>query len=327
MRISYWWTRGMGVVCLLIATQACSSGTGVPMDTDEPGIWEALEPLPVAVRSAAVATDGVRVYVVGGSTASGRTKVLQILEVEAQTWSYGASLPTATDWGTAAWVDGALHFIGGVTDDASASAQHYAYDPVSDEWGVRPFLPEPIAGTSGLTDGSRIYVFAGNSGGSPAYTSETYIYDVAAEGWSSGANVPGPRINWAGTLYQGLFYLLGGQTSGIETSSDLLEFDPTADSWTALEPIPLEREAHGVASAAGMVCAIGGRLAASGNFNEPYDDVSCYDPTTDRWEPAPSLPRARQELAAVTVGDVMIAIGGADADARPVDDVTAIRLR
>lgn len=299
----------------------------MPTDSLEPAVWEALEPLPVAVRSAAVATDGARVYVVGGSTESGRTTLLQILDVDAGTWSYGASLPEPTDWGTAAWVAGALHFIGGVTDGASASTQHYAYDPGSDEWSVQPPVPEPIAGTSGLTDGSDIYVFAGNSGGSPAYTSKTHVYDVSAGSWSTVLDVPGARINWSGTFHDGAFYLIGGQTEGIETSSDLLQYDAAADSWTSLRPIPVEREAHGVASANGLVCAIGGRLAASGNFNTPYDNVSCYDPTTDRWEPAPSLPRARQELGAVTVGDLMIAIGGADEGAEPVTDVTAIRLR
>lgn len=209
MWIGYRRRRGLSLACLLVGAQACSSATGVPTDTEEPAAWEALEPLPVAVRSAAVATDGARVFVVGGSTVSGRTTLLQILDLE----------------------------------------------------------------------------------------------------------------------HEGVFYLIGGQTSGIETSSDLLEYDPVADSWTTLRPIPVEREAHGVASSNGLVCAIGGRLAAAGNFNTPYDDVSCYDPTTDRWEPAPLLPRARQELAAVTVGDLMIAIGGADEEAGPVSDVTAIRLR
>lgn len=327
MWIGYRRRRGLSIACLLVGAQACSSATGVPTETEGPAAWEALEPLPVAVRSAAVATDGARVYVVGGSAESGRTTLLQILDLEAESWSYGASLPEPTDWGTAAWVAGTLHFIGGVTDAASASAQHYAYDPGSNEWSVRPSVPQAIAGTSGLTDGSDIYVFAGNSGGSPAYTSKTYVYDVAGGSWTPGLDVPGARINWSGTFHEGLFYLIGGQTSGVETSSDLLEYDPVADSWTTLRPIPVEREAHGVASANGLVCAIGGRLAAGGNFNTPYDDVSCYDPATDRWEPAPPLPRARQELAAVTVGDLMIAIGGADEESQPVSDVTAIRLR
>lgn len=139
--------------------------------------------------------------------------------------------------------------------------------------------------------------------------------------------MPGPRINWAGTYFQGRFYLVGGGTPGIETSSDLLVYDPAANSWTARQPVPLAGEAHGVASSLGMVCAIGGRLAASGNFNTPYSDVSCYDPATDQWTAAPSLPRALQEVAAVTVDGVIIAIGGADDGSVPVQDVSTLQVR
>lgn len=315
----------VGSICLLLGLGACSSATG---PTPEEFVsWQPLPSLPVAVRSAAVATDGARVYVAGGSTQSGRTDLLQILDVESGMWSFGSSLPEPTDWGTASWVDGSLHFMGGVTDAASASNQHYVYDPGTNAWSPTTPLPTPIAGTAGLTDGSRIYLFAGNSGGSPAHTSGTHIYDVASETWSTGLGVPGGRINWAGTYFQGRFYLVGGGTPGIETSRDLLVYDPATNSWTDGPPVPLAREAHGVASSLGMVCAVGGRLAASGNFNTPYNDVSCHDPGTDQWTTAPPLPRALQEVAAVTVGGVIIAVGGADEGSVPVQDVSALQVR
>jgi N-acetylneuraminic acid mutarotase len=252
---------------------------------------------------------------------------VQILDVAAGTWTYGESLPEPTDWATAAWVAGALHLIGGVTNQSGASTQHLVYDRLGNSWSPAPAVPSAIAGTAGLSDGSRIYVFAGNSGSSPAHTSTTRIYDVASQGWTTALAVPSPRINWSGTYHRERFYLIGGGTPGIGTSDELLSYDPQANDWTVLRRIPLPREAHGVATALERVCAIGGRLAASGNFNTPYADVSCYDPATDTWAPAPALPRPLQEVAAVSVNGTIVAVGGADGSNLPVADVSALRVR
>lgn len=289
--------------------------------------WESRAPLPVAVRSAAVATDGSRVYVVGGSSGSGRAATLQILDVESDSWSYGPSLPVAVDWASAVWADGGLHLVGGVPDGAGASAQHWVYEPGSSEWTAASPLRAPIAGSSGLTDGARIYVFAGNSGTSPAHTSATHIYDPSTKEWSRGLDVPGARINWSGTYHEGLFYLLGGGLPGLETSAELLVYDPVENSWISGPAMPLAREAHGVAVSLGRVCTMGGREARSGNFNVPYDNVACFDPDTREWLPAPSLSPARQEVAAVSVGGVILAIGGADEAGVPVHAVSALLTR
>ena len=266
-------------------------------------------------------------YVVGGWSTSGRTAALQILDFASETWSYGAPIPVATDWGAAAWLDAELHFVGGITNDASATTQHLVYDPEANEWRAGTPLPVGRAGIAAVARDLRLFVFAGNSGASPAHTSSTLIYDAGADLWSNGADVPGDaRINWSGALSGDRFFLAGGGTEGLQTSADLLAYHAATDSWEQMSPMPLPREAHGVASAMGIVCVVGGREAAGGNFNEPFDNVSCYSPATDTWYPAPSLPRARQEVAAVAIGDALIALGGADADATSLTDVTVLRL-
>lgn len=312
-----------GVACAL-AVASCSSATDEPVTLD---VWEDLPALPVPVRAAAVATDGQRIYVVGGSTTAGRTAIVQILDLRSESWSYGASLPIPTDWGAAEWSGARLHFMGGVADGAGTTTQHFEFDPAGNEWTPSQALPAPIAGAASVSRGSSIYLFAGNSGGSPAYTSGTHIYDVDGDSWSTGLEVPGARINWAGASGGDLVYLIGGGTPGLTTSGDLLIYSPGEDSWRAGTAIPLPREAHGVGSVGPFVCAVGGRLAAAGNFNTPFDDVSCLDATTERWIPGPRLPRPRQEVAVVSVSDAIVAVGGADDDGAPVGDVTILRAR
>lgn len=304
----------------LLMLAACA-----PAMVQGPGAWVALPSLPVAVRAAAVATDGERVYVVGGSSEQGRTAVVQVLDLATRTWSYGPSLPVPTDWGVAVWAGGGLHFLGGVTDEASATTQHLVLVPEADDWLTASPMPTRLAGMAGVASGSRIYVFAGNAGTAPNHTAGTWVLDVDAGAWTTALSVPGPRINWSGTFLEGRVYLAGGGLPGLETADDLLVFDPAANSWSGVRPMPLPREAHAVATYDGRVCVAGGRRAARGNFNRPMDDVACHDPATDRWSPGPRLPRSLQELAAVSLDAGIVVVGGADQDGRPVRDALLLR--
>jgi hypothetical protein len=120
-------------------------------------------------------------------------------------------------------------------------------------------------------------------------------------------------------------YLIGGGTSGLATSSDLLIYSPATDSWDSGPTIPLPREAHGVGAVRDLVCAVGGRLAASGNFSPPFDSVLCFDVTRGEWTPGPSLPVALQEVNVVSLPNAFVAIGGAGEDTQPVGHVWILR--
>lgn len=308
-------------VGVMLALTGCASS---PLPVTPPD-WVAFPPLPVAVRAAAVATDGELVYVVGGSSEQGRTGVVQILDLDTRTWAYGPSLPVPTDWGVAAWAEDGLHFIGGVTDAASSTTRHFVLSSEADRWRPAPPLPAPLAGMAAVALGSRIHVFAGNAGRAPNHTAGTWVLDVDGGMWEEGPAVPGPRINWSATRLDGRVYLTGGGLPGLQTSDDLLVFDPGANSWSGARPMPLPREAHAMAAYDGRACVVGGRRAARGNFNQPMDDVACYDPASDRWFPGRRLPRPLQELTAVSLDAGILVLGGADEAGRPVHDVFLVR--
>lgn len=288
-------------------------------------VWEPLTPLPTAVRSPGVATDGDRVYVVGGSSSGGRVMDVQILDLASGVWSAGGPIPLATDWPSVVWVGDSLHLVGGVADGTGYETQHLVYDTLSGNWTPSVAAPVAIAGTAYGTDASRIYLFAGNSN---AYTSATHIFDVSGNSWSTGMDVPGSaRINWSTVFSAGRFYMFGGGTSGLQTSADALAYDPVGDSWEPLPDLALAREAYGVGVLDGLVCVVGGRRAASGNTSPPFDDVACFDHAQSQWFAAPPLPAPRQEVVVVTTAQGLIAIGGADSSGSPVRDVTLLRMR
>ena len=305
-----------------------STASGVTGRVQSPArAWLPLPALPVPVRAAAVTSDGERIFVLGGSTIDGRTAVVQILDLASRTWSYGPALPTPTDWGVAAYVASDLHFIGGVTSVAPATTQHLVLRASAEGWQDAAPLPSQVAGSAAVAIGSSIYLFAGNSGRPPNYTATTYVLDTSANSWMPGPPVPSPRINWSGARVQERAFLIGGGTGGLQTADDLLAFHPASNTWVSLPAIPMAREAHGVGAAQGLVCALGGRLAARGNFNRPFDDVSCYSTATETWTVGPRLPRPLQELAAASLESAIVAVGGADGEGRPVGDVWQLTIR
>ena len=185
---------------------------------------------------------------------------------------------------------------------------------------------EAAAGSAVAVLGSRFFVLGGIDGPS-AHSDNTLIYDVVSSQWSEGAPVPSPRINWAGAAADAAILAVGGGTPGVETTDELVAYDPSANTWTRLSAIPQRREAHGGAVIGRLFCAAGGRLAASGNFGPPFDDVSCYSLDDQTWTLWPRLPRALQEVGVVSIGDHVYVAGGRDATGSAVSDFTRLEMR
>lgn len=310
---------------LLLVLGACSACES-PGDPDEPAEWVSLPDMPVAVRAPAVAAGDDRLFVIGGTSGSQRVDNLQIFEVSSSSWGEGAPLPVASDWGAAVYLDGKVHFLGGVTDQAAATQQHWVYSLEADEWMAGAALPFASAGSAIAAIGSTI-LLAGGIDGPSAHAAHLQIGIDGGSSWNSGADLPGPRINLTGAATGSGMYVAGGGTPGLGTTADFLEYRLSSDDWLELPPLRLAREAHGTAATGEWVCVVGGRAAASGNLNTPFDDTSCYSTGTQTWSEMMPLPRARQEVELVSLGSDLYAVGGRDELGAPVPDVTRLTVR
>lgn len=287
--------------------------------------WEVLEPLLVASRAPAIATDGIEIFVVGGTGVAGRLNQLQVFDIASGRWRTGTPIPVAVDWASAAVVGRQLHLFGGVTASAAATAEHWIYAIGSNAWTAGPSLPEPSAGSAIALVGDELFL-AGGINGPSAHSDHLLIYKPSVGTWRQGSPVPGSRIKWAGGASNRIVYGVGGQTPGLGTTDEFLSYDVGGDSWSQLASIPQGREAHGSAVVNGRFCTAGGRIAASGNFNTPFADLMCYHSDEARWVAKLAMPRALQELQAVGIGDQLYLIGGRDAQGAPVSDVRRIRI-
>ena len=83
------------------------------------------------------------------------------------------------------------------------------------------------------------------------------------------------------------------------------EYDPAADQWRALAPMPTARSGIAAAVSGGRVFIFGGE-STTGTFNLN----EAYDPGKNVWTTMSPMPTARHGLGAAAVGDTIYVLSG-----------------
>ena len=120
--------------------------------------------------------------------------------------------------------------------------------------------------------------------------------------------MPTPRTEITSALVNGTVFVAGGfPISGGHT--DLVEaYDVTADSWSQVQPLPVELDHAGAASAGGKIYVVGGYL----NFGQGIISSATYeyDPVGDTWTSRSPMPLARAAAATVELDGLIYVLGG-----------------
>ncbi|KAM9744309.1 kelch-like protein 22 isoform 1-T1 [Menidia menidia] len=176
---------------------------------------------------------------------------------------------------------GHIYAIGG-RDYSSELDSVERYDPHTNKWEfVTPLRREVYAHAGAAVDG-KIYVTCGRRG--MAYLKETQCFDPAANQWTACAEGPVERA-WHGmAAVNGRVYVIGGSNDERGHRRDVLKvacFNPTANSWSLMSPLPSGHGEPGVAVLHGRIYVLGGRSHDKGNRMK-Y--VHVYDAEADEWE-------------------------------------------
>ena len=190
-------------------------------------------------------------------------------------------------------------------------------------WTKRAPFPEPEEELYGVTANGRLYVFGGYS---PVNRNEglVYEYDYASDTWTKKRPMALSAHHTPLVEYQGKIYVLGGfvppvSGGGWEPIDNAWEYDPVADSWKALAPIPTKRGSAVAAEVDGKLYVIGGASTHPGSteaamrFNGParsVDTNEVYDPATNTWETRQPMPTARNHAYGGAVNGKIYVIGG-----------------
>ena len=233
-------------------------------------------------------------------------------------WGWRAGTPSPVPVGevSAALIGRRLFLIGETADSTTP-----VYDIGTDSWEIlRSRRPALGHHTTAEVANGQLYLFGGLEQGGGI----VQIFDPARGEWRFGADVPFRAGSSASTTIGGMIYVGGGIHRG-HTIADAARYDPGADQWTPIAPMPLPRN-HAASGTDGRRWYLfGGRGPGSGDNNtvaNGFAEVQVYDPGQDQWivsgrDPSapPPLPQGRGGMGrAVFVNGEFWVIGGETED-------------
>jgi N-acetylneuraminic acid mutarotase len=170
-------------------------------------------------------------------------------------------------------------------------------------------------------------VFGGFGGGKAPGIA--YEYNPATDRWTKKTSMPRPAHHAALAAANGKIYVMGGFVPPKDTAipvggawepiDNAWEYDPAADSWKPLPPLPGKRGSAIAAEVGGKIYVIGGATTMEGS-KDPFftffgparvlstNDV--YDPATNKWENRAPMSVPRNHAFSGVVNGKIYVIGG-----------------
>lgn len=235
--------------------------------------WDDLEPLPRNLdHIQGVALDG-RIYYIGGleSWPGPEVSSVYVYDPEADSFTEGAPMPRPRGAGGVAAYDGKVFYAGGLHEGA-AVPWFDSYDPEGDDWEELADMPRPRDHFQAVVVGDRFYAIGGRDRDIDALTSANDAFDLSTEEWVEGlAELPTPRGGYGAGEVDGEVIVAGGEVAD-RALGTVEAYDPGADEWRTLEPMPTPR--HGIQAAVcedAVFIAAGGAEAGGGAPTEVHE--------------------------------------------------------
>jgi len=194
-------------------------------------------------------------------------------------------------------------------------------------WKKAAPFPMPDEELYGTAVNGKMYVIGGWDDGKAAGIN--YEYDPATDKWTQKKGMPRSAHHAAIATANGKLYVIGGfvppkdtqiPTGGAwEPIADVWEYDPAADSWKSLAPLPTKRGAAVAVEVGGKIYVIGGATTVA-DSKDPYFTFfgpslvlttnEVFDPATNKWESRRPMSVARNHAYAAAVNGKIYVIGG-----------------
>ena len=193
-------------------------------------------------------------------------------------------------------------------------------------WSKAAPFPQPEEELYGVAANGKLYVFGGYGAGKPV--GMLWEYDPATDKWTKKQTVPRPVHHSALAEYHGKIYMFGGFVYNVEPNipgggwepvDNAWEYDPAADSWKALAPMPGKRGSPVAAEVGGQIYVIGGAIPEPGTKEvaiqasraaRSVGTNEAYDPEPNKWSSRSPMPTPRNHAFAGAVNGKIYVIGG-----------------
>jgi len=301
-----------------------------PVSAASPDSWTIKTPMREARGGLGVAVVNGKIYAIGGSAQNGLYPPL--LEAEfvgtneqydpaTDTWTSRKQMPTPRAYFAITVYQNKIYCIGGIVGihlapyggssvllpEYTLSGINEVYDPATDTWETRTFMPTPRMWIHGNVADGKIYIMDGFEG----RESPNEVYDPATDSWNRKASMPATASHYASTAVDDNIYVVASDiyTSNEEDSKRLLIYDAGANTWSEGTPTPSVLILGSAAATSGVmapkrVYALG---VQSGN-DTPVTNV--YDPQSDSWRVGSPMHIMRIDFGVAVLDDRLYVIGG-----------------
>jgi N-acetylneuraminic acid mutarotase len=140
--------------------------------------------------------------------------------------------------------------------------------------------------------------------------------------WTSKAPMPSPHSGYQAAVVNGIIYLIGASyqydpsTNLTVVDSNNLAYNPSTDTWTSIAPMLTPRLSFAIAGYNNKIYVFGGlKVISSGGLSRYSCSINeAYDPITNTWTAAASMPMGTSSMQANTVNGKIYVIGGLTGD-------------
>lgn len=236
-------------------------------------------------------------------------------------WRQHAALPLPRSEVAAALVGEEIAIAGGYLAAGGTSARVDAYSPARNRWRRLPSLPLAVNHAQAAAWRGRLYVAGGYDGAGQARR-DAFVLDRGR--WRRLPPLPEARAAGGAAVAGDRLYVVGGvalqPVGGRTLAREAFSLDLRSERWSAL-PGPTPREHLGVASLAGRVYAVGGRLAG---LDTNLDLVEELAPGRG-WRRLPPVPGRRGGTGLAALPGLLVSAGGEE-QGGTIEEVYALHL-
>ncbi len=192
-----------------------------------------------------------------------------------------------------------------------------------------PPLPKAVASLGAVACDGYLYVYGGHAGKTHSYDTTTALgtfHRLKLDGGTAWEELPGgPKAQGVGlAAHGGKVYRVGGMqprnapgaAADTHSLADCARFDPRANKWEALPPLPAGRSSHEAVVAGDKLVVVGGWQMKGAGADPVWSDTALVlDLAAEKpeWKSIPQ-PFKRRALAAAAVGNAVYVLGGLGAD-------------
>jgi uncharacterized protein (TIGR03437 family) len=238
--------------------------------------WTQRAPLPIQLGAdhCNIAASGGKLYFAGGIRlgAGFLTPQTFVYDPATDSWSEKERMAVARGASGVAALAGKIYVAGG--EGAQLSGTDFeAFDTQTERWEALPKLPESRTHLTGQAVGGKFYAIGGRLSNGTVQ-SDVFEYDPSARSWRKRAPMPTPRAGIASGVISGKIIVFGGEgPSGRPegTYAQAEEYDPAANSWRSLAPMPNPRHGFYGATVGDVIYLPGGGLSAGLNVSQVHD--------------------------------------------------------